>query len=165
MQIYKYQTEIKENYVQYNCMKLDEGYWIIKENAPRDYTIILDTYTIELPEFIEKYNNSEGNIKAGLNAKKIIEALNGKDYKYLYNKLDTTFRNNKYPAVNNLQTYIENNVFKDNRIEYIELIQEGEIYIYKARIKNVDRDSEEKSFNIIMKLGEGTDFIFSFNIE
>ena len=88
--------------------------------------------------------------------------MSGKDASYLYNKLDTTFRNNKYPTINDLQKYIENNFFEKENIEFVELIQEGEIYIYKTKIKG---ESKESTFTIIMKLKEGTDFVFSFNIE
>ena len=160
-----YKINIYEDYKQYICVDQDENYYIFNEKATMDYNLILDIYTVDIPEFTEKYKSATNKEKVQLNVQKIEEALKGRDYKYLYNKLDKTFRNNKYPNVNNLQKYIENILFEDYSIEHKDLIQEGEIYIYKAKIKNAKNDSQEKNFNIIMKLEDETDYIFSFNIE
>lgn len=160
LKYYKY--NICEGYIQYICVDQNENYYIFNETATMNYGLILDVYTVDIPEFTEKYATAKNEEKVALNAQKIIAALSGKDASYLYNKLDTTFRNNKYPTINDLQKYIENNFFEKENIEFVELIQEGEIYIYKTKIKG---ESKESTFTIIMKLKEGTDFVFSFNIE
>lgn len=153
-----YKINIYEGYKQYICIDQKGNYYIFNETTTMNYDLMLDIYTIDLPEFIEKYQVATNEAKVTLNVQKIQEALNHQDYKYLYNKLDATFRSNKFPTVNDLETYIKNNFFENNSVEYLELIQEGDIYIYKAKIK-------EKAFNIIMKLKEGTDFVFSFSVQ
>ena len=130
-----------------------------------NYNLILDLYTVDLPEFIEQYNTATSEEKVVLNVQKIEEALKDKDYEYLYNKLDTTFRSSRYPTEDDFQKYIQNNISKENTIEFVELIQDGEIYIYKAKIKRDGENMQDKNFNIIMKLEDEMNFVYSFNIE
>jgi len=162
----KYEVVTTNNKVQYVCVDQNENYYIFKQNETfQDYSIILDTYTIDLPEFVEKYNSVTDKVKVGMNIEKVISAINDGDYNYVYSKLDNTFKNNKFSTISNLQTYIENNFYEKNNIEYIEFSQEGDIYIYKAKITDQNKKtSQEKYLNIVMQLGEGTDFKMSFSI-
>ena len=163
LQSYKY--NVYEDYVQYICIDQNENYYIFNENTVMNYNLILDLYTVDLPEFIDQYNTATNEEKVVLNVQKIEEALKDKDYEYLYNKLDTTFRSSKYPTEDDLQKYIQNNISKESTIEFVELINEGEIYIYKAKIKDNIVNMPAKNLNIIMKLSERTNFVYSFNVE
>lgn len=163
LQSYKY--NVYEDYVQYICIDQNENYYIFNENTVMNYNLILDLYTVDLPEFIDQYNTATNEEKVVLNVQKIEEALKDKDYEYLYNKLDTTFRSSKYPTEDDFQKYIQNNISKENTIEFVELIQEGKIYIYKAKIKSDGENIQERNFNIIMKLEDEMNFVYSFNIE
>lgn len=163
LQSYKY--NVYEDYVQYICIDQNENYYIFNENTVMNYNLILDLYTVDLPEFVEQYNTVTNEEKVVLNVQKIEEALKDKDYEYLYNKLDTTFRSSKYPTEDDFQKYIQNNISKESTIEFVELINEGEIYIYKAKIKDNIVNMTAKNLNIIMKLSERTNFVYSFNVE
>lgn len=163
LQSYKY--NVYEDYVQYICIDQNENYYIFNENTVMNYNLILDLYTVDLPEFIDQYNTATNEEKVVLNVQKIEEALKDKDYKYLYNKLDTTFKSSKYPTEDDFQKYIQNNISKENTIEFVELIQDGEIYIYKAKIKRDGENMQDKNFNIIMKLEDEMNFVYSFHIE
>lgn len=163
LQSYKY--NVYEDYVQYICIDQNENYYIFNENTVMNYNLILDLYTVDLPEFVEQYNTVTNEEKVVLNVQKIEEALKDKDYEYLYNKLDTTFRSSKYPTEDDFQKYIQNNISKESTIEFVELIKEGEIYIYKAKIKDNIVNMPAKNLNIIMKLSERTNFVYSFNVE
>lgn len=163
LQSYKY--NVYEDYVQYICIDQNENYYIFNENTVMNYNLILDLYTVDLPEFVEQYNTVTNEEKVVLNVQKIEEALKDKDYKYLYNKLDTTFKSSKYPTEDDFQKYIQNNISKESTIEFVELINEGEIYIYKAKIKDNIVNMTAKNLNIIMKLSERTNFVYSFNVE
>ena len=63
------------------------------------YSVVLDTYTIDLPEFIEKYNSANEKTKVGLNIQKVFDAINNEDYEYVYNKLDNTFKQTNFKTV------------------------------------------------------------------
>lgn len=155
----KYQVITDNNEIQYICVDQNENYYIFKQNEIfQDYTVLLDTYTIDLPEFTEKYTVAKDQEKAGMNIEKVLEAINQGDYRYIYSKLDNTFKKNNFPKENDLQEYIQKNFEEKNTIEYLDFSQEGDICIYKTKING-------KNFNIIMQLGEGTEFTMSFSFE
>ena len=127
---------------------------------------MLDAYSIDLPEFIEKYKSAPVQQKVGMNIEKIISAINNKDYKYIYSKLDDTFKNSQFPTQESLKSYIESNLYNKNSIEYTEFSEEGGLYVYKTKITNKNiSNSQAKNLNIIMQLGEGTNFTMSFSVE
>jgi len=92
-------TDGTNNTKQYVIIDQNGHYYIIREKGVLDYSVILDTYTIDLPEFTAKYNNSTDEQKVLLNIQKCFEAINQQDYKYVYNKLDETFRNNNFGSI------------------------------------------------------------------
>lgn len=166
MQIDKYQKTVKDGYTQYVCIDQNGNYYIFKETAVMQYSLILDTYTIDLPEFIEKYNNSAENEKVMLNIQKILEALNSGDYKYVYDKLDNTFKANYFKTQANFEEYIKKNFYTQNKITYGDYQKNGDVYIYNVQISDLNNNnSVAKSKKIVMQLKEGTDFVMSFNVE
>lgn len=46
-----YKVDEYEGYKQYLCVDKQGNYYIFKENANMDYTVLLDIYTVDLPEF------------------------------------------------------------------------------------------------------------------
>ena len=65
----------------YVCKDGKDNFYIFNVNKVLDYTVVLDTYTVDLPEFTEKYNKVNAQEKVALNINKVITALNNKDYK------------------------------------------------------------------------------------
>lgn len=154
-----------DDYTQYVCIDQNGDYYIFNIEKLMKYNVMLDTYSIQLPQFIEKYEKANSQEKAGMNIEKILNAMNYKDYNYIYNKLDEEFRNSKFNNIENLAEYINNNFYEKNTIEYNTVTTEGELIIYKIKIKNANDDSEGKDVTIIMKLIENNDFIMSFSID
>lgn len=166
IELSKYISNFYEDYTEYVCINDNESCYIVNETAPMEFSLKLDTYTIDLPEFIEKYNKGNEQVKVGMNIEKIIEAINTKDYGYVYDKLDETFKKNNFDNVEAFKEYVINNFYEYNDIEYTNFSKEGNIYIYKTKIKNVkDEKSDKKDCTIIMKLLEDSNFVMSFNIE
>lgn len=161
----KYELEEQEGYTQYIGIDQNNKYYIFNVNSVNDYKIILDNYTIDLPQFLEKYNKASQIQKVGYNIQKCIEAINNKDYSYVYSKLDETFKKKNYNTKESFEKYIKDNLFDNNVVSKdITTTQEGDIYIYNITINNED-NNEKKEMTIIMKLLEGTDFVMSFNIK
>ena len=156
---------IKDN--QYICKDQGNNYYIFNIKGFLDYDVILDTYTVDLPEFIEKYNKSNEQEKVVLNINKIMTAINAKDYKYVYSKLADSFKNNYYPNEESLTQYLEDNMLEKNIVTYKEFSQvSSDIYTYKIKVSNgTVSDYIEKTMNIVIQLKEGTDFVMSFTIE
>lgn len=158
----KYQIIEKNDIKKYICVDKDGRYYIFSAKDVIHYEVMLDTYTIDLPEFLEEYNNSNEEIRCGMNIQKLMDAINNDDYLYVYNKLDETFRKNNFSNQDVFKEYIEAH-FKNRQIEYEDYEKNGEIYIYN--IKLIDNNQQEEQETIIMKLLEDTDFKFSFNVK
>lgn len=161
-----YLVEEFVDYTRYICVDGYNNYYIFYVTYPGTYTVMIDSYTMEMEEFVEKYNSSTNEVKVRMNAEKVIEAINAKDYQYIYDKLDDTFKSNYYNTVNDLEEVIKNNLFDTNEVEYTNVYQEEGVYVYQLKVKDAQNAStNEKDLTIIMQLQEGTDFKMSFSIE
>lgn len=159
----KYEVSEQDNYTRYLILSNSGQYIIIKAETPSKYKFILDTYTIDIPEFTEKYNSSAEQQKVALNIDKFIQALNAADYKYAYNCLADSFKNNYFKTQEEFETYAKENFYKSNTITYNQFNIQGEYYTYSVTITNQEtNEGINKTF--IMQLGEGTEFVLSFDI-
>ena len=161
----KYRVRYSENYNEFICVDQNNFYYIFRQekNKPLNYNVILDTYTIDAAESIEKYNNGSVQQKVGMNIEKIISAINCKDYDYIYNKLDEKYKENNFPTIDRLEEVLKNNAFDINIANYNSFKENGnDIYTYNITIKAMDSE-ETKSMTIIMKLLEDRNFAFSFS--
>ena len=162
----KYQVTQNEGYTQYVCIDSNNRYYIFKAKSIMDYEVILDTYTIDIPEFTRKYAESKDQEKVIMNLNKFMLALNDKDYKYAYNLLADSFKNKNFQTLEIFENYVKNKFFEVNKFEYEEFGSEAGTY-YTYRIKIIDEaensnNSITKTF--IMILEEETEFKISFNI-
>ena len=161
----KSKTSEYDGYTQYVIMDQYGNYYIFNETAAMSYTVILDTYTVDLPEFTEQYNSANDGERAGLNLQRAFDAINNKDYEYVYNKLDDTFKENNFPTLNEFEEYIIENFYNSNNVTYSNYKSSGGLHMYDATI--VDAENEESSpitKTFIIKLLDGTDFTMSFNV-
>lgn len=165
MKISKYQKTNYDDYTEYVFIDQNGNYYIFNEKSVMNFDVILDTYTITLPEYIKKYDNGTDQTKVGMNIERVITAIEAEDYKYVYNKLDETFKNNYFNTIEKFTIFIKNNFYEENTIEYLEFKNVGGIYTYSLNI--MDSNNLEKTNNItfIIKLIEDRDFIMSFGIE
>ena len=172
----KYKINEYNGYTEYMCQDQYNNYYIFHVTNPGNYTVFLDMYTADLPQFTEKYNNANAQEKVALNINKFIAALNAQDYGYIYSKLADSFKNNYFENEESLKEYLVNNLYENNEVEIEDFSQEGtNLYTYKVRItKIISEDEKERYYgknapsqnvNIVMQLNEGTDFIMSFSIE
>ncbi len=162
MSLSKYQKKVNDEYTQYICLTNANDYIIINEVSPTKCTFILDSYTLDLPEFVEKYNNGNNQQKVALNIDKFIKAINNADYKYAYNCLADSFKQNYFKTQEEFTNYAKENFFESNEVGYKEFDTQGDVYTYSVSL--TDKNSNKtvnKTF--IMKLEEGTDFVMSFD--
>ena len=162
----KYGKTVLENYTQYVIIDTAGNYYIFRETAPMKYSLILDTYTIDIPEFTEKYKVSNDQEKVILNLNKFMLAINDGDYKYAYSLLADSFKRNNFPNYETFENYAKNNFFKENKFEYLKFGDEaGTYYTYTVKITNGtanENNSITKTFIILLE--EGTNFKLSFNM-
>lgn len=161
----KYQKTKMDDYNQYVCIDQNNNYYVFRETSPMQYTVILDTYTIDLPEFVAKYEKAGDEEKVLLNIQKCFEAINNQDYEYVYNRLDQTYRNNNFATLSDFENYIKSNFFEKNQITVQNAEKQEDIYLYTINITDSSgksSDSINKTF--VMQLKEGTDFVMSFSV-
>ena len=127
-----------------------------------NFSIILDTYTIDLPEFTEKYNSANENQKVALNIDKFMTAINAKDYKYAYNCLAGSFKNNYFKTEAEFENYAKANFYESNTVAYNTFETQGDLYTYSVTITDT-KTANKKQKTFIMQLGEGTEFVMSFD--
>lgn len=162
----KYQAVSKDDYIQYICIDNKNKYYIFNEKSILDYTAMLDAYTIDTPEFIEKYNNAKNEDKVAMNVEKVKSALNIQDYNYVYSKLNETFKQNNFPSLEKFEEYIKNKLYKYNEFYYEKVTKQNDIYELSFNSRNLETKTEDhRAGTIIMKLKDGTDFEMSFNLE
>lgn len=160
-----YQVTEENGYKQYVLLDQDDRYYIFKETSENKEEIFLDTYTVDLPEFLDRYNGADDEYKVGYNVEKFITAINDGDYKYAYNLLDETFRRNNYPSQGDFENFVKTNFFENNEIQHNNVEKQGNQFVYGITIINKDNESERKNITVIMELGEETDFVMSFSID
>lgn len=159
----EYNKEEKTNWTEYLFKDKKGNYYIFKETAPFKYTVQLDNYTIPTQEFKQQYNGSSDKQKTAFNIKQFFKGIDDKNYGYSYNVLSESFKNNKYPTKGEFVNYVKQNFFDKNEIEYINWKKENNLYIYEIKITDATgKSSEEKKFNMIVKLNSGTNFEISF---
>ena len=158
-----YKKEEKEGYTQYVCKDKKGNYIIFKTTAVMQYTVMLDSYTLDLPEFLEQYNSTNNQGKTALNIQKFIQSINAKDYSYAYSKLADSFKNNYFKTEEDFEKYVKDTFFEVNKAEYGEFSVEGNVNTYEITLSDQTGENTNKlTFNIIMQLQEGTDFVMSF---
>lgn len=153
----------ENGYIQYVCIDEDGYYYIFRETELIKYTLILDTYTIDLPEFLEKYNSASSMDKIGYNIQKVLDAINCKDYEYVYSKLDFEFKAVNYPTIEKFKQEIQAKMFNQNEVAEVSSYNEGSTYAFKLTIVDVKDNTKKQDMTIIMQLKDGTDFVMSFS--
>ena len=166
MSIQNYQKKKYDDYTQYVLIDKEGNNYIVRETAPMKYDLILDTYTIELPEFVERFNESTPQEQVILNLNKFMLALNDKDYKYAYSVLADSFKQSNFQTQEGFEEYVKNNFFEENTFEYDKFGSEaGTYYTYDVNIKDSTNNSlNEVAKKFIILMGEGTEYQLSFNV-
>lgn len=161
--ISKYQIISYDNYTQYVCVDSNGRYYIFNENSVMNFSLILDTYTIDIPAFTEKYNSSNENQKVALNIDKFMTAINAKDYKYAYNCLADSYKNNYFKTEAEFENYARANFYDNNTVTYDNFETQGDLYICKVTISDTKTENKKQK-TFIMQLGQGTKFVMSFDV-
>lgn len=159
----KYKIDETEEYTQYTILDQNEDYYIFRETGVMEYRVILDTYTIDLPEFLEKYNTASEQEKVAMNINKFVEAINAKDYTYAYSKIADSFKNNYFKTQKSFEDYIKTHFYERNTITFNNFKNQANTYIYTTIITD-KATNQKKEQNFIVRLKEGTDFEMSFEV-
>jgi hypothetical protein len=160
----EFASKIRENYNQYTCINNSGDYYTFRVKSINSYVLILDNYTVDLPELVESYNKATTKQKSALNIQKIVDSINNKDYNYSYSKLSQEFKKSNFTTLQSYENYIKQNFYEKNEAKYgaFEETNNG-INTYKITLTDSNDETKQISKTVIVKLEEGTGFMWSFN--
>lgn len=164
MTLSKYKVEDEGDITRFIGIDNNGNYIIFNETNTLNFKVVLDTYTVDLPEFTEKYDEGNNKTKVELNIGKFIEALNNSDYDYIYKHLDEQFKSNNFKTINEFENYIKLNFYNKNSVNLQEYEEQNDVYIYDLVLKNSQNDAQSKSLRVVVKLLDNRDFVMSFSM-
>ena len=163
MEFNKFQINYYEDYTQYVSLSNSGNYYIFNVNKVMDFSVLLDQYIVDLPQFTTKYESSDVRIKVALNINKFIMGINDKNYNYINILLADSFKNaNSITNNTEVEKFITNNFYSQNDIEFLTFEEQGSYYIYTASLKDKN-SNQKKTIKIVVQLEEGTKFKMSFS--
>lgn len=162
----KYLVNNYDGYKEYVCKDKYENLYIFHETTVMNFKIMLDTYTLDNEKFLQKYNSSDDQYKVAMNIDKWVQMLNNRDYQAAFNVLDETFRTNNFENdVDQFEEYMRKYFPEHYKLEFGEFSEETGTYMQEITLKDItEQDEKEISKTIYMELGEGTNFVMSFNL-
>lgn len=160
--IKEYQVKQDEDYTRYICIDNYNNYYVFYTKQPLNYTVMLDTYTIDSPEFIKQYETSSVQTKMILNIQKIVEALNKNDYSYVYGKLDEEYKETYFKTQEDFEKYAKETFDIALEIQFNKYEKIDDLDTYKVKLTGKNKTMTKR---IIMQFGEGTDFTMSISME
>ena len=161
-----YLTNNTDNAVQYVIKDQYENLYIFDVKSTMDYTIKLDTYTIEEEKFASTYADADESQRVQMNIGNFFDMINRHDYRTSYNCLAESFKKNNMKSQQEFENTIKNSIFKFNKYEVKELKSiGGKTYECQLAVSNkTDPESYTIKMTIIMQLQEGTKFVMSFSM-
>ena len=168
LELEEYLVNSYDNYLEYVAKDKYGNLYIFKENKIMDYTIQLDDYTLQDndEEFLKEYKAATDQYKMANNINKWKKMINSRDYKAAYEVLDNGFKNKNFDTLEKFEEYMKNNFPLHYDIEYGKFEEvTGEVYSQEVILTDITKETKDKiEKTILMKLGEGTEFVMSFNI-
>lgn len=164
IEISKYKINNYDEYTEYICMDKYENYYIFEEKSVMDYTVKLDSYTVASDYLMSNYSKSTVQEKAQYDIGKVIEALNKKDYEYVYSKLKESDKTIHYQTYDIFENAVKNKFYNINKIQYGSS-SENENNSYKCNTYITDYyDEDENGFELefTVNLKDNNDYEISF---
>lgn len=160
-----YGKEIEGNMTQYVATDTNDYYYQIKASTGMKYSVILDNYTIETEEYVQKYNSASDSTKIATCINKFFKLIDSKEYKNAYSYLDDTFKQTNFNTVDKFETYAKQKFFNHNIVSIESAEKVGDVYSCKVQIKSgVSLSAMSEDITVIIMLKENTDFVMSFSM-
>lgn len=138
-------------------------YYIFIETAPMKFCIMLDSYTIPLTETTTKYNSATNEQKACMCLEQVKEMLNNKDYKTIYNHLNSTYKNNNFETQDKFTSYMKGKFYDINNFKYESYQVSNNSYIINVKVSDDTDESKNFTMSFVVKLADSIDkFEMSF---
>ena len=151
------------NNIIYIGIDSNDKYYIITEKSPTDFSIMLDSYTVPLAETTNKYSSAYNQQKACMCLEQVKEMLNNKDYKTIYNHLNSTYKNNNFETQAKFESYMKEKFYDINNFKYESYQVSNNSYIINVKVSDNTDETKNFTMNFVVKLADSIDkFEMSF---
>lgn len=130
-----------------------------------EYKATIDNYVVLNEDDIKHYSKLSDKEKVEYNLNRIQKMFNSKDYKFIYDCLDDTFKEENYSSLSDFTKFINEELNGNYEIGSKKITKDGNVYVIELEVSNKEKAYSEKYFNVIMRLDKGTDFTMSFSKE
>lgn len=150
------------DYVEYRAICNSQRNYVFNVKNMMDYTISLDNYSIVQNK--DTYNAFLPVAQAKYCVDRVVQALNYKDYNFVYSKLNPVQKNNYYKNIEDFKDFISKNSYQENKYEIDNeyLILSDSVYQFKVKITDATaKDFSYMKYTMTVTLKDNEDFFIS----
>jgi len=163
--VQSYGVQEGNDITQYTVIDNYNNTYILQISDTMQYTVMMDIYTTDLDIITEKYDEGTDEEKVSINVQKIIEAINKKDFKYVYSKLDEQFKQSNYPNLLEFENKMNSMIYGTYDIEFENISQTDNKYSCDIKLYGTTASTTNLNMQVSMQLKEDREFTIIFNIE
>ena len=161
-----YLVNTYSDYTEYVVKDQYDNYYIFDEKAVLDYTVKLDTYTLDNDKFNKTYSTATNKDKVLMNLDKFFQMLNANDYRSSYAVLDDNFKATYFQTEESFENFVKQYMYPHANTKFMNFSDKiSGVFTYYVELTNkANENDKEIGMNVVMQLKEGTDFRISFEI-
>ena len=166
LRIKAYLTEYNDGYNEYVVKDQYGNLYIFDEKNALDWTMKLDTYTIDSEKFTTEYAKATNKQKVQMNLDRFFQMINANDYRTAYSVLNPTFKNTYFPTEASFEQFMKQYTYTHANVKYSDFSDEiSGVFTYNVELSNKqDETDDDINMNMVMQLQEGTNFTLSFQV-
>ena len=164
-EITQYQIQDNEDYIQYTAITNTSKSYIFNATTLLNYTILFDTYSTVLPEYLRIYNSSMPNVQAKYCIDRFFKGINDENYEFSYSKINSIQKNNYYPDLQSFENYVRENFYDTNLYDFDDyIIISPDVYQYTVIVTNANNNTESLTMTVTVTFLNDADFKIAFVI-
>ncbi|HCC04521.1 MAG TPA: hypothetical protein DEP51_06720 [Clostridiales bacterium] len=159
----KFQVEKMNGYTQYVVFGSYDNCYIVNYFNIMSYDLLLDNYTIYAQNYLNEYYSNFPNVQAKYCIDRVRKAINDKNYKFVYEKLDLVYKNSNFIDYNSFESYIKQIFYEKNSFELLNFKKlSSNIFEYTVRITDeTGKSLSYRQLNMTVTLKNDADFVIS----
>ena len=150
-------------YVEYRAICNSQRNVVFNVKNMMDYTISLDNYSVVQNK--DTYNAFLPAAEAKYCIDRVVQALNYKDYDFVYSKLNPVQKNNYYKNIDDFKEYLSKAVYEQNSYEIDDnylIISDNNVYQFTVTIRDATgKEFTYSKFTMTVTLKNDSDFVIS----
>ena len=159
----KYQVEKMNGYMQYVVFGSYDNHYIVNYFNIMSYDLLLDEYTIYAQNYLNVYSSNLPTVQAKYCIDRVRKAINDKNYKFVYEKLDLVYKNSNFLDYNSFESYIKQIFYEKNSFELLNFKKlSSNIFEYTVKITDeTGKNLSYRQLNMTVTLKNDADFVIS----